>query len=114
MSALLHDPALEGLLGLMGQMFIFAVCGIVLRRKKILPDQARTILTDLVMDLILPANIIHSFEVEFSFSILQKFLLILVIASAAQAVSMVFAGTLWKGQPAHMKRVLQYATQVSN
>ncbi len=114
MKSLFADPAFISLLNLMGQMFIFAVCGVVLRKRKILPDQARPILTDLVMDLILPANIIHSFEIEFSFSILRKFFLILVIASLAQAVSMFFAGILWNRQPGHMKRVLQYATQVSN
>lgn len=114
MSALFADPALTSLLNLMGQMFLYAVCGMVLRRKKILPDEARPILTDLVMDLILPANIIHSFEIEFSLRILQKFLLILVIASVSQGISMVFARFLWQRQPGHLKRVLQYSTQVSN
>ena len=114
MKSLFSDPAFISLLSLMSQMFIYAVCGMVLRKKKVLTDQARSILTDLVMDLILPANIIHSFEIEFSFTILQKFILILIIAAISQMLSMFFANILWNKQPSNLKRVLQYATQVSN
>ena len=44
------------LLNLEGLMFLCAVCGIVIKRRKILPDNAREVLTDLVMNLILAAK----------------------------------------------------------
>lgn len=102
------------LLNLEGLMFLCALCGIIMTRKKLLPEKSREILTDLVMNLILPANIIHSFEVEFNMTILQKFAVVLIIATAAQLVSMLCANTFWNRQPENLKAVLQYGTQVSN
>jgi len=102
------------LLNLEGLMFLCAVCGIIMKRRKILPDNAREVLTDLVMNLILPASIIHSFEVEFNMSVLRKFAIILIIAAAAQVISMVCANLLWNRQPENLKAVFQYGTQVSN
>lgn len=102
------------LLNLEGLMFLCALCGIIMKRKNILPGKSREILTDLVMNLILPANIIHSFEVEFNLTILQKFAVVLLIATAAQIVSMICANTFWNRQPENLKAVLQYGTQVSN
>ena len=102
------------LLNLEGLMFLCAVCGIIMKRRKILPDNAREVLTDLVMNLILPASIIHSFEVEFNMSVLRKFAIILIIAAAAQVISMVCANLFWNRQPEHLKAVFQYGTQVSN
>lgn len=102
------------LLNLEGLMFLCALCGIIMTRKKILPEKSREILTDLVMNLILPANIIHSFEVEFNLTILQKFAVILMIATAAQLISMICANTFWNKQPENLRAVLQYGTQVSN
>ena len=102
------------LLNLEGLMFLCALCGIIMKRKNILPEKSREILTDLVMNLILPANIIHSFEVEFNLTILQKFAVVLLIATAAQIVSMICANTFWNRQPENLKAVLQYGTQVSN
>lgn len=102
------------LLNLEGLMFLCAICGIVMKRRHVLPERSREILTDLVLNLILPANIIHSFEVEFSLTILAKFAVILIIATAAQLISMVCANTFWNRQPENLKAVLQYGTQVSN
>ena len=102
------------LLNLEGLMFLCALCGIIMKRKNILPGKSREILTDLVMNLIIPANIIHSFEVEFNLTILQKFAVVLLIATAAQLVSMICANTFWNRQPENLKAVLQYGTQVSN
>jgi predicted permease len=102
------------LLNLEGLMFLCAVCGIVIKRRKILPDNAREVLTDLVMNLILPASIIHSFEVEFNMTVLRKFAVILIIAAAAQVISMICANLFWNRQPENLKAVLQYGTQVSN
>ena len=102
------------LLNLEGLMFLCAVCGIVMKRRKILPDNAREVLTDLVMNLILPASIIHSFEMEFNMTVLKKFAVILIIAAAAQVISMICANLFWNRQPENLKAVLQYGTQVSN
>ena len=87
------------LLNLEGLMFLCAVCGIVMKRRKILPDNAREVLTDLVMNLILPASIIHSFEMEFNMTVLKKFAVILIIAAAAQVISMICANLFWNRQP---------------
>ena len=102
------------LLNLEGLMFLCAVCGIVIKRRKILPDNAREVLTDLVMNLILPASIIQCVEVEVNMTVLRKFAVILIIAAAAHVISMICANLFWNRQPENLKAVLQYGTQVSN
>ena len=102
------------LLNLEGLMFLCAVCGVVMKRRKVIPDKAREVLTDLIMNLILPASIIHSFEMEFNLTVLQKFVIILIIAVISQFISMLCANLFWNTQPENLKAVFQYGTQVSN
>ena len=102
------------LLNLEGLMFLCAVCGVIMKRRKVIPDKAREVLTDLVMNLILPASIIHSFEMEFSLTLLQKFAIILIIAVISQFISMLCANLFWNTQPENLKAVFQYGTQVTN
>ena len=58
------------LLTLQGQLALLVVVGIVLTRRGVITAQGRKCLTDLVIDIILPCNIIQSFRMEFSWAVL--------------------------------------------
>ena len=102
------------LLNLQGQMFLLIIVGIVLKKRGILPDSAKTILTDLLLCFVLPCNIINSFRMEFNLDILRKFAVVLGISLVVQFVSYVLSKLLYNHVPKELKRVMQYCTIVSN
>ena len=52
---------LEGLMNLQLMMFLEIGIGWYLRKKNLITEEGKKVLTDLVIDLILPCNIIQSF-----------------------------------------------------
>ncbi|WP_242974488.1 AEC family transporter [Lacrimispora amygdalina] len=104
----------SSLLNLQGMLFLLVACGVVLRKLGILPDSAKQVLTDLVIDLILPCNIISSFLIEFNLDILKGFAVILFIATLIQFGCLIIANTFYKKEPERRKKVLQYGTVCSN
>ena len=105
---------MSGLLNLQGEMFLLLVAGAVMRRKGILPASAKDILTDLVLYLVLPCNIIHSFRMEFDLKILGSVLAVIVVAVMIQVLCMVLSRILYNKEEPGRKKVFQYATLVSN
>ena len=58
-------------------MFFLVAAGAILKSTGILKDDAKGILTDLVLYFFLPCNIINSFRMEFNLDILRKFAVVL-------------------------------------
>jgi predicted permease len=104
----------NSLINLQGMLFLLVAAGIILRKKGILHEEAKAVLTDLVIYFILPCNIISSFLIEFNRKVLMEFAIILVIASLIQVVCLILANTLYKKEPDSRKKVLQYGTVCSN
>ncbi len=102
------------LLNLQGMLFLLVAAGVVMRKKGILPEGAKTILTDLVIYLILPCNIINSFFIEFNLDILKGFAVILTIAGLIQIGCLMFAKIFYNREPESRRKVLQYGTVCSN
>ena len=102
------------ILSLQGILFLLMVIGIIVKRKGILTEEGRAVLTDLLIYVFLPAMITNSFRVKFNYEILIKFIVIIVFAFAAQFISMFLAGILYKNQPEGRRKVLKYATVSSN
>ena len=75
---------ISSLLTLQGQLALLTLVGFFLARKGIINAQGRKCLTDLLINVILPANIIQSFLVEFSWDVLKSSASILVISLALQ------------------------------
>lgn len=102
------------LINLQGMLFLLVAAGVVLRKKGILPEGAKAVLTDLVIYLILPCNIINSFFIEFNLEILKGFAVILTIASLIQIGCLMLAKVFYNREPESRKKVLQYGTVCSN
>ena len=104
----------SSLINLQGMLFLLVAAGIILRKTGILHEEAKAVLTDLVIYLILPCNIISSFLIEFNISVLKKFAVILLIATLIQVVSLFLANVLYNKEEDGRKKVLQYGTVCSN
>ena len=95
-------------------MFFLVAAGAVLKSTGILKDEAKGILTDLVLYFFLPCNIINSFRMEFNLDILRKFAVVLAISLLVQLVCYILSKILYNHKPKEVKRVMQYCTIVSN
>lgn len=102
------------LLNLQGQPFLLLLMGAILRKSGILTGDAKGTLTDLVIYLILPCNIINSFRIEFNLEILRNFMVVILVAVAIQVFCMFLSKVLYRKEPLGRRKVLQYATLVSN
>lgn len=105
---------ITGLWSLQCMMFLLAGAGAILKRKGVLKESGKTVLTDAVLYFFLPCNIINSFRMKFDSKILLRFGAVLFLSVLVQIVSYVLSRVLYNKRPNAVKRVLQYATIVSN
>ena len=80
---------------------LLIIVGIVLKKIKIISEQGKKELTNLVIYLILPCNILKAFMVDFQAGMGADFVKIVVISIAIQLFSLIY-GRVW------MKRLLKH------
>ncbi len=102
------------LISLQLRMFLLMLLGLFLRKKNIITEDGRKCLTDLVIYVVLPCNIVQSFCITFDTALLQSFLAILSISVGIQIFCFVLAKVLYRNVAAPQQKVLQYGTMVSN
>ncbi len=102
------------LISLQLRMFLIMLLGLFFRKKNIITGEGKKNLTDLVIYLILPCNIVKSFMIEFDRGTLKNFGLILLISILIQVFCAILAGTLYRKTKPEHKPVLMYATVASN
>ena len=105
---------ISSLLTLQGQLALLTLIGFFLARKGIINAQGRKCLTDLLINVILPANIIQSFLVEFSWDVLKSSASILVISLVLQIGCVVLCALGYNWLPFARRSVYQYGTVCSN
>jgi predicted permease len=105
---------LMNLWNLQGELLLLLLVGAVLRRTGILPGEAKSILTDFVIFVALPCNIIVSFRTDLEGSVIVSFVVVLLVSFGIQILSMVLGKVLYRKQSEGRKSVLRYATLVSN
>ena len=102
------------LINLQLMIFSLIVIGLILKKTGIIGATGQKNITDLVVDLILPCNIIKSFMVEFSMDIARNFAGILLISILIQVVSMILGKILFARTPEGRQKCLKYGTICSN
>ncbi len=106
--------AIKDLADLQLTMFIMILIGLFLKRLNIISEEGKVSLTDLVIYVVLPCNIIRSFMISFSGSILINFGTIFVISVFIQIMCFLLGKTIYVKCGAEQRKVLQYATVCSN
>lgn len=99
---------------LQGMILLFLLIGIFARKTNIITKAGNKSLMNLIIDIILPCNIINSFNVAFSISILYDFGIVFIIAISIQVMCMLMSKFFYNRVPGRRKAVLQYATVCSN
>lgn len=102
------------LISLQLRMFLIMLVGLFFRKKNIISEEGKKNLTDLVIYLILPCNIVKSFLIEFDGSTLKNFGLILIISVLIQIYCAILARLLYRRTTEGHRPVLKYATVASN
>ncbi len=95
-------------------MFILMLVGAFLRRKEIIKESDKILLTNLLINVILPCNIIASFSKELSIEVVQGGIIILVISILIEVFSIGLSYLIYNKVPSEKKKVLQYGTICSN
>ncbi len=105
---------LQGVMDLQLMMFLEIGIGWYLRKKNLITEEGKKVLTDLVIDLILPCNIIQSFLIKLDREILMKGFQILVISVLLQMFCTAISAVAYNRIEKEKRTVLQYATVCSN
>lgn len=104
----------EQLVTLQLVMFSMMLVGFILVKSKVLDSNGKKVLTDLVIDLFLPANIIKAFMIEFNMDILRAFGVVFVISIINQVFCMILGKVLYGRMEESESRILRYSTISSN
>ncbi len=105
---------LQGLLNLQLMMFVLMGVGYVLRKNGTITKEGRSVLTDLIINVILPCNIITAFCIDFDRDILVSGMQVLVISVVLQLFCTFLAAFAYRKVEKKKRMVLQYATVCSN
>lgn len=104
----------KGLLDLQVMMFLLMGLGAFLRKREIITRQGRECLTDLIMDVILPCNIVSAFCISLDGEILKAGFQVLVISVILQISCLVISSFCYKWVPKRQRMIMQYATLCAN
>ncbi len=105
---------LQGLLNLQLMMFLLMGVGAALRRMNIVTREGRGLLTDLIVDVFLPCNIIASFTSSFDREALSVGLEVVVISVVLQVFCIGLSAFCYRRVPKPQRSILQYGTVCSN
>ena len=103
-----------GLFEMQGMLFTIMILGYIFRKAGMISDEGKSLLTDLVLYVTLPASIIKSFQIEFNHQILVSCIVVIVVAAGIQVGAWLLGMLISPGFPDDRKKVLQYATICSN
>ncbi len=105
---------MQQLVNLQFTMFSMIAAGVILKKLGIIGEEGKNNLTDLVIFLILPSNIIKSFMVEFEVDILFTFGGVLIISILIQVICTLLGRVLYNRMELPKKKCLHYGTICSN
>lgn len=95
-------------------LLIMLVIGLVCRKTGTITEAGKKSITDLIINIILPCQIISSFMIEFSYSIFISCSVVLVISVLIQLMCTTISRFCYNKVDGGKKEVLQYATVCSN
>ncbi len=104
----------QNMLRLEGVMVVLILCGVLLRRKKMITDAGQDCLTDLLMYMVLPCNIFLSFPQHTDLDTLRSFLVTILISVLVMAAVAVLGKVLYRSYQDREAKVFQYGLVNSN
>lgn len=105
---------IKDMLELMGMMFLLMLVGAFLRKKEFITKAGKKCLTDIILYVILPCNIIKAFCLELDGGVARNLIVALVVSIGIQIFYMVLNRTIYERMSDGEKQVYQYGTICSN
>lgn len=102
------------LINLQVQMFAIMGIGALLRKIGIIKSEDKTVITELVINLLLPCSIVMAFDIEFSEEILSQGFTIFLISCVLHTFCVFLSKILFNNYSKDQKVILQYGTICSN
>jgi len=90
------------------------IVGFIIERTGMIDESGRKMLTDIVVNVTLPCNIVNSFDIELDMSVVFSGIQVIVIAVLILGGSMLLGKVLYRGFHDSRKKVLEYSTVFSN
>ncbi|MCC8067948.1 MAG: AEC family transporter, partial [Clostridiales bacterium] len=101
------------LLTMQGKMFLMLIVGFILKKLKLVSEEGNQTLTNLLVNLILPCNILYAFS-NSDASALGSLFEIALMGVGLQLLWLFLSRFMWKKQPENRRSVLRYSFQFSN
>lgn len=95
-------------------LFLLVIVGVIASRLKIISLEARKSMSEILIDVILPCNIIDSFQIEFTSNLMVKSVEIIMISFGVQLIYIVVSYLFYTRVPHDKQMVLRYGTICSN
>ncbi len=102
------------LTNVMGMMFLLIMIGFILRKRKVITDEGKKCITDIILYVILPCNIIKAFTFDLASDYWNDFIILLGIAIFVQVMALIICRFMYSKMNPGEKEVYQYATVCSN
>lgn len=104
----------QNMLMMQGTLFLLILVGVGAKRLKIVRSEDKRVLTDLVVEVFLPASIVNSFQMHFNGAMAKNFGFLIGLSVVVLAISY-FLGALFFFRESHRRNaVLRYGTLISN
>ena len=104
---------MKSLLTMQGMMFLMILIGAGMRKIQIVTTEGRRSMTNLVVNLILPSNILYAFS-KADASAFRSMLVVVAMAFLIQLAWYFLSRVLWRGMDESRRGVMRYAFQFSN
>lgn len=101
------------LLNLQLELFLLLAAGFYFR-KRVVGGAFEKGLTDVILDLILPCNIVASFQIEMNAQLLRSTFSVLAVSMANQLICLALGATLYRLRPREKWPVMKYGSLCSN
>lgn len=105
---------MKSMIDMQGMLFLLILMGIYARKKGIITNENRKKFTDLIIEIILPCNIVYSFLINWSYEILINCLTVFIVAIITQILYVILSKMLFKKSEKDRQPVLRYAIICSN
>jgi len=104
----------QNMLIMQGTLFLLIIVGIGAKRLKIVRSEDKRVLTDLVIEIFLPASIINSFQMNFNGDMMSTFAILIGVSVLSMIISYVLGALMFSKRDHRQKAVLRYGTLISN
>ncbi len=105
---------MRSMLDMQGMLFLLILVGIYAQKKGIITGRNRKKFTDLIIEIILPCNIVNSFLIDWSYGTLINCLTVLIAAVITQVLYVVLSKMLFRKSGKDRQAILRYAIICSN